>query len=86
MYNIWCSVSLSAKKCRKDLYRQIQIVADVVRQHSRLRWFGHLERKSEEDWVPVCSNIKVGEKCSVGRKTWGQYVSDEIELLGLQPE
>ena len=36
----------------------VLIVADVVRR-GRLRWFGHLERKSVEDWVSVCVQ-KVG--------------------------
>ena len=30
----------------------IQSVADVMR-HGRLRWFGHLECKSVDDWVSV---------------------------------
>ena len=65
----------------------IQCVANVVR-HGRLRWFGHLERKSENDWVSSCRYTEVaGVKC-VGRdrKTWGECVRDDMKLLGLQPE
>ena len=32
-------------------------VADVVRR-VRLRWFGHLERKSVDDWVSACRGVK----------------------------
>ena len=31
-------------------------VADVVRR-GRLRWFGHLERKSVDDWVSACRGL-----------------------------
>ena len=31
----------------------------------RLRWFGYVERKSEEDWVSACRNVMVaGVRCS----------------------
>jgi len=36
----------------------IEEVLDVVRR-GRLRWFGHVERKEEDDWVSACKNIKV---------------------------
>ena len=40
-------------------------------RHGRLRWFGHLKRKSGDDWVSACKKVEVvvGEK-SRGRKTW----------------
>ena len=31
---------------------------EVVRR-GRLRWFGHVERKSEDDWVSACRNVVV---------------------------
>ena len=48
-----------------DLYSLlgIQSVADVVR-HGRLRWFGHLECESVNDWVLACRNVEVaGVRC-----------------------
>ena len=47
-----CGVSLKDRRCSEDLCNLLGIncVADVVRQ-GRLRWFGHLERKSVDDWV-----------------------------------
>ena len=34
----------------------VRSVAEVVR-HGRLRWFGHLERKSGDDLVSACRNV-----------------------------
>ena len=38
-----------------DLYSVfgVQSVDEVVRR-GRLRWFGHVERKSGDDWVSAC--------------------------------
>ena len=53
----------------------VQSMAEVVR-HGRLRWFGHLESKSWDDWVLACRNVEVvGEKSrGWGRKTWRECV------------
>ena len=36
----------------------VQSVDEVVRR-GRLRWFGHVERKSGDDWVSACRNVVV---------------------------
>ena len=73
-----CGVSLNDKKRSVDSYSllRVQSVAEVVR-HGRLRWFGHVECKSGDDWVSACRNR--------GRKTWRECVRDDMEELGLQP-
>ena len=45
-----CGVSLKDRKRSVDLYSLfgVQSVAEVVRR-GRLRWFGHVERKNEDD-------------------------------------
>ena len=37
-----------------------------------LRWFGHVERKSGDDWVSACRNVEVTgvRRVGRGRKTW----------------
>ena len=47
-----CGVSLKDRKRSVDLYSllRVQSVAEVVRR-GRLRWFGHVEPKSGDDWV-----------------------------------
>ena len=63
-----CGVSLNDRKRSEVLYSlfNIQSVAEVVK-HDRLRWFGHLERKSGDDWVLACRNVMV-----VGRDVWAE--------------
>ena len=49
-----CGVSLKDRKHSVNLYSLlgVQSMADVVR-HGRLRWFGHLERKSVDFGVDL---------------------------------
>ena len=65
-----CEVSLKDRKRSVDLYSLlgVQSVAEVVRQ-SRLRWLGHVERKSGDDWVSVEMWWWWGRCASRGRKT-----------------
>ena len=64
---------------------QIENILDVVR--ARLRWFGHIERKSDEDWVKRVTNLEVEGNRPAGRpkKTWQDTVRADIRLLKLDP-
>ena len=48
---------------------------------------GHVERKSEDDWMSACRNVVVaGVRCAGrGRKTWYECVKDDMKALGLHP-
>ena len=52
-----CGVSLKDRKCSVDFYSLLGVesVAEVVRR-GRLRWFGHVEHKSGDDWVSACTH------------------------------
>ena len=67
--------------------RNYAMAPDVVRR-GRLRWFGHLEHKSVDDWVSACRGLVVEGARGRGRsrKTWEQCVRDDMKLLGLHPE
>ena len=84
-----CGVSLRERKSSSELNRRLGVegVADVVRR-GRLRWFGHLERKGNDDWVSGCRNFEVAGAKSKGRgkKTWGECVKNDLNLLGLRKE
>ena len=55
-----CGVSLKDRKRSVDLYSLlgVQSVDEVVRR-GKLRWFGHVECKSGDDWVSACRNVVV---------------------------
>src|SRR5271163_4442190 len=77
-----CGVTLK-DRCRSEELRGrlgTETVTDVVRK-GRLRWFGHLERKKEEDWVSSCRDMVVAGKVGRGRgkKKWREVVEDDIK-------
>jgi len=51
----------------------------------RFRWFGHVERKADNDWVKHCITWEVEGIRQRGRpkKTWWDYVKNDMESLGL---
>ena len=63
---------------------EIEDVADVVRK-SRLRWFGHLERKDARDWVSACRNIAIVGNAGKGRpkKRLNEVVKDDLKKCSL---
>ena len=65
----------------------VQSVADVIRR-SRLSKFGHLERRSVDDWVSTSRRLEVvGVKCIlIKRKTWEEHMDKDIKVLGLHLE
>ena len=79
-----CGVLLKDMKRSVDLYSLlgVQSVSEVVRR-GRLRWFGHVERKSGDDWVSACRYVEVVGEKSVGRdrKTWREYRMTRIRLV-----
>ena len=52
---------------------------------SSLRWFGHVERKDDIDWVKRCITWEVGGIRQRGRpnKTCWDCVKNDMESLGL---
>ena len=54
-------------------------------RRGRLRWFGHVERKDEEEWLKKCTKMDVGGVRPKGRprKTWEEVVREDMRELGL---
>jgi len=55
---------------------------------SRLRWFGHVERKDDNHWVKCCITWEVEGIRQRGRpkKTWWDCVKNDMESLGLSSQ
>ena len=82
-----CGVTLKNKVSSVELYGRLAVeaVSDVVRR-GRLRWFGHLERKSPDDWVSACRDLEVDGVKRKGRSrtTWEECVRNDMVSLGLK--
>ena len=84
-----CGVRLKNRTSSEELNSRLGIVriAEIVRR-SRLGWFGHLERKGNDDWVSACRNLEVpGPKSKGrGRKTWDECVRHDLRSGDLNPQ
>ena len=70
-------------RCKSEELRKrvdIEDVADVIRK-SRLRWFGHLERKEWGDRVSACRNMVVPGNAEKGRTRirWMDVLQDDLK-------
>ena len=86
MIRYMCGVSWKDKISSEELLREVGLEAiDVIIGRNRLRWYGHVVRKDEEDWVKRCMNLEVMGKRERGRpkKTWRDNVERDMKKLGL---
>ena len=57
------------------------------RDVGRLRWCGHLQRRSVDDIVSACRKVEIaGARYMRKKKTWKESVDNDMEVLGLHPE
>jgi hypothetical protein len=56
----------------------VEPIVEVCRRN-RLRWFGHVERKGDDDWVKRCTRMVVEGNRPIGRprKTWMKTLEDD---------
>ena len=54
----------------------------------RLRWFGHVKRRDEGNWVRKCMVMEIKRKNPRGRpkRTWRQVVKDDLKLMGVDDD
>ena len=84
-----CGVTLKDGKTSEEIRERLGVVSVSKRvRQNRLRWFGHVERKDEDDWVSACRDLSVaGEKGrGRGRKTWKECVSSDMRKMELRRE
>ena len=84
-----CGVSLPERRRSEDLRRMLGIegVKDVMTRN-RLRWLGHVLRKSDEDWVKRCMQFEVeGTRCRGRPKlTWEKLLQRDMSERGMKAE
>jgi hypothetical protein len=84
-----CGVSLREKIPSVKLRERMGVepIKEVIRRN-RLRWFGHVERKDDEDWVKRCTSFEVEGPKPKGRpkKTWMELVRNDMVSKGLRRE
>jgi len=79
-----CGVKLNKRKKNEELRLLGLEPVSLMIKNSRLRWFGHVERKDDNDWVKCCITWEVEGIRQRGRpkKTWWDCVKNDMESLG----
>src|SRR6476469_288952 len=84
-----CGVTIKDRISAAVLKERLGIcsITNFVRR-GRLRWFGHVERKSDDDWVKSCRSLKISGERGRGRggKMWEHCVNKDLKELGLKRE
>ena len=81
-----CGVKLNERMKSEELRELLGVESvNLMIKKSRLRWFGHVERKDDNDWVKRCIKWEVeGIRQSVRpKKTCWDCVKNDMESLGL---
>ena len=83
-----CGVTLRDRVWSKELFSRLGIesISSTVTK-SRLRWYGHVQRKDDMDWVKRCLKYEVSGNIGrgQGRKTWKECVQNDLKGLNLDP-
>ena len=85
----WKEVVLEDRLPSKELRERLG-VDDIalVLQQNRLRWYGHVLRKDDDDWVKKCMEHLVEGPRPRGRpkKTWKEVVREDCQVRKLNKE
>ena len=84
-----CGVKLKDRLPSKELRERLGIddIA-LVLQQNRLRWYGHVLRKEDDDWVKKCTEYEVEGPRPRGRpkRTWREVVREDCQARKLNKE
>jgi len=72
-----CGVKLKDRLPSKELGERLGVVdIALILQQNRLRWYGHVLRKDDDDWVNKCMEYEVEGSRPRGRpkRTWKEVV------------
>ena len=84
-----CDVSMKDRRTSEELRKLVgvQSITTVIRS-GRLRWYGHVMRKSNDDWVKKCMEYRVEGRRPIGRprRTWLESVEADMAELEINRE
>jgi len=84
-----CGVKLQDRVPSKELRGRLEL-DDIISelQRNRLRWYGHVLQKEDNDWVKKCMEYEVEGTRPRGRpkKTWREIVEKDCIAHGLNKE
>ena len=84
-----CGVFMNDRNTSEELRKLVgvDLIKTVIRS-GRLRWYGHVMRKNDEDWVNKSMAIEVEGRRLVGkpRRTWLESVEADMAELELDRE
>ena len=76
-----CGISMKDRRTNEELRRLVGVepITTFIRS-DRLRWYGQVMRKGDEDWVKKCMQYRVEGRRPVGRprKTWLESVEADM--------
>ena len=80
-------VKLKDRLPSKELRERLG-VDDIASQQNRLRWYGHVLRKDDDDWVKKCMEYEVGGPRLRGgpKRTWREVVREDCQARKLNKE
>jgi len=60
----------------------------LILQQNRLRWYGHVLRKEDTDWVKKCMEyeVKVSRPRGRPKRTWREVVQEDCQARSLNRE
>ena len=80
-----CGVKLNDRKKGEELRELVGLEpVSLMIKKNRVRWFGHVEGKDDNDWVKRCTTWEVEGIRQRGRpkKTWWYCIKIDTESLG----
>ena len=84
-----CGVKLKDRLPSKELKERLGIddIA-LVLQQNRLRWYGHVLRKDDDDWVKKCMEYEAEGPRPRGRpkRTWREVVREDCQAHKMNKE
>ena len=84
-----CGIYMKGRRTNEELRRLggVEPITTVIRS-GRLRWYGHVMRKRDEDWVKKCMEFRVEGSRPVGRprRRWLESVEADMAELEIYKE